>query len=139
MVTPNDDLANAVIQDLKAKGVGPHTIPTTGQDGTLQGMENILEGYQCGSVLKPEFLEAQDAVALATILRAHATPPHSLINATAVDPANSKIKEPASLVTPVWVTPANMAKTVIRDGFIPASTLCTAVGNKLCAQHGIKP
>ena len=38
-------------------------------------MENILQGYQCGSVYKPIYLEAQDAVALATILRAGKTPP----------------------------------------------------------------
>ncbi|GAB1692846.1 hypothetical protein [Krasilnikovia sp. M28-CT-15] len=38
-------------------------IPTTGQDATLRGMENILKGYQCGSVYKPVYIEAQDAVA----------------------------------------------------------------------------
>ena len=74
-VEANDGLANAVIGDLKAKGVGPKKIPTTGQDATLQGMEWILEGYQCGSVYKPIYEEAQDAVALATILRAGKTPP----------------------------------------------------------------
>ena len=73
VVTANDGLANAVITDLKAAGVGPKTIPTTGQDATLQGMENILTGYQCGSVYKQVYVEAQDAVALATILRAHKT------------------------------------------------------------------
>ena len=31
-------------------------------------MQNILEGYQCGSVYKPIYLEAQDAVVMATIL-----------------------------------------------------------------------
>ena len=38
-------------------------------------MEYILQGYQCGSVYKPIYLETQDAVALATILRAGQTPP----------------------------------------------------------------
>ncbi len=41
-------------------------IPMTGQDATLQGMQNVLAGYQCGSVYKPIYLEAQAAVALAT-------------------------------------------------------------------------
>jgi D-xylose transport system substrate-binding protein len=72
-VEANDGLANVVIQDLKNAGVAAKRLPTTGQDGTLQGMENILQGYQCGSVYKPISLEAQDAVALATILRTGAT------------------------------------------------------------------
>src|SRR5579872_6354375 len=62
-VEANDGLANAVITVLKNKGVGAKKIPTTGQDATLQGMENVLQNYQCGSVYKPIYLEAQDAVA----------------------------------------------------------------------------
>ena len=49
-------------------------------------MENILQGYQCGSVYKPIYLEAQDAVSLATILRAGKTPPAALVNATTTPP-----------------------------------------------------
>ena len=73
-VEANDGLAEAVVTDLKNKGVGPKKIPTTGQDATLQGMENILQGYQCGSVYKAVYQEAQDAVSLATILRAGRDP-----------------------------------------------------------------
>src|SRR5579863_60687 len=65
-IEANDGLANAVITDLKGAGVKPHTIPTTGQDATAQGMAWILEGYQCGSVYKAVYKEAQDAVAMAT-------------------------------------------------------------------------
>jgi len=67
-----------VITVLKGAGVKANTIPTTGQDATIQGMENVLQGYQCGSVYKPIYIEAQAAVALATILRAaDAGPPTS--------------------------------------------------------------
>ena len=71
-IEANDGLANAVITDLKGAGVKPNTIPTTGQDATAQGMAWILEGYQCGSVYKAVYKEAQDAVAVATILLAGA-------------------------------------------------------------------
>src|SRR2546425_9813816 len=74
-IEANDGLGNAVIQVLKNNGVKANTIPTTGQDATLQGMANVLQGFQCGSVYKPIYLEAQAAVALATVLRAGATPP----------------------------------------------------------------
>jgi D-xylose transport system substrate-binding protein len=136
-IEANDGLGNAVITDLKNKGVPKNTIPTTGQDATLQGMENVLQGYQCGSVYKPIYLEAQDAVAVATYLRAGQTPPTSLMNGTTVDPKDSTISEPASLLTPLWVNGANMESTVIKDNFIKASDLCAAVGQSVCTAAGI--
>jgi D-xylose transport system substrate-binding protein len=126
-----------VITDLKGDGVKPKTVPTTGQDATAQGMAWILEGYQCGSVYKAVYKEAQDAVALATILLAGDTPPAALLNGTTTDPANSSITEPASLLTPVWVTKANMEATVVKDGFDPASAICAIAGAALCTQDGI--
>jgi D-xylose transport system substrate-binding protein len=136
-IEANDGLANAVITDLKADGVKPGKVPTTGQDATAQGMAWILEGYQCGSVYKAVYKEAQDAVAMATILLAGDKPPAALLNSTTVDPADSSITEPASLLTPVWVTKANMEATVVKDGFDPASAICAIAGAALCTQDGI--
>ncbi|HET9078675.1 MAG TPA: substrate-binding domain-containing protein [Acidimicrobiales bacterium] len=139
-VEANDGLANAVIGVLKNKGVGPKKVPTTGQDATLQGMEWVLQGYQCGSVYKPIYVEAQDAVALATFLRAGQTPPSSLVNATTTPPKNvAGSPQPASLLTPTWVTSANMNDTVIKDQFISATALCSAVGSAACSSAGITP
>jgi D-xylose transport system substrate-binding protein len=137
-VEANDGLANAVIGALKNAGVGPKKIPTTGQDATLQGMENVLNGFQCGSVYKAIYLEAQDAVTVATFLRAGQTPPSALMNATTTPPKGvAGNPQPASLLTPIWVDATNMASTVIKDGFISASTLCTAVGKSVCQAAGI--
>jgi len=139
-VEANDGLANAVIGDLKNDGVGPKKVPTTGQDATLQGMENILDGYQCGSVYKPIYEETQAAVSLATILRAGKTPPSSLVNSTTTPPKGvTGTTQPAILLTPEWVNAANMNSTVINDQFISASTLCTAVGTSVCTAAGITP
>jgi D-xylose transport system substrate-binding protein len=137
-IEANDGLANAVITDLKTAGVKANTVPTTGQDATAQGMAYILQGYQCGSVYKAVYKEAQDAVSLATILLAGATPPAALLNGTTVDPANSSITEPASLLTPVWVTKANMESTVVADKFDTASAICTIAGASTCSAAGIK-
>src|SRR6202165_4755699 len=52
-VEANDGLGNAVIQVLKNKGMPAQKVPTTGQDATLDGMVNVLQGFQCGSVYKP--------------------------------------------------------------------------------------
>jgi D-xylose transport system substrate-binding protein len=136
-IEANDGLANAVITDLKTAGVKPDKVPTTGQDATPQGMAWILEGYQCGSVYKAVYKEAQDTVALATILLAGDKPPSALLNGTTVDPVDSSITEPASLLTPVWVNKANMEATVVKDGFDPAESICTIAGASLCTADGI--
>jgi len=137
-VEANDGLGNAVIQVLKNSGAKPKTIPTTGQDATLQGMENILQGWQCGSVYKAIYLEAQDAVALATVLRASQTPPTALVNGTTTPPSGvTGSQQPASLLTPIWVDATNMNSTVIKDKFVDATALCGAVGASVCQAAGI--
>jgi D-xylose transport system substrate-binding protein len=137
-IEANDGLANAVITDLKTDGVKAGKVPTTGQDATAQGMAWVLEGYQCGSVYKAVYKEVQDAVSMATILLAGQTPPAALLNGTTVDPANSSISEPASLLTPVWVTKANMESTVVKDGFDTAKAICAIAGASVCTTAGIK-
>jgi D-xylose transport system substrate-binding protein len=139
-IEANDGLAQAVITDLKNTGVGPKKIPTTGQDATLQGMVNILQGFQCGSVYKPVYKEAEDAVAVATILRAGlAVPPRLLNGTTSPGPGASGNTQPASLLTSTWVTASNMQATVIKDKFVDASAICSAAGASACSQAGITP
>lgn len=137
-VEANDGLANAVITDLKNSGVAAKKIPTTGQDATLQGMINTLQGFQCGSVYKAVYLEAQDAVAVATILRAGLTPPSALVNGTTKPPSGvTGSPQPASLLTPTWVDSSNMGSTVIKDQFVDAKALCSAVGASVCSANNI--
>jgi len=137
-VEANDGLGNAVINVLKSKNVPAKKIPTTGQDATLQGMVNVLQNYQCGSVYKAVYQEAQDAVALATILRAGQTPPSALLNGTTSPPQGvSGTQQPASLLTPVWVNAANMNDTVIKDQFVDKTALCNAAGAAACTAAGI--
>jgi D-xylose transport system substrate-binding protein len=137
-VEANDGLGNAVVQVLKNKGIPPKRIPTTGQDATLDGMVNVLTGFQCGSVYKPIYLEAQDAVALATVLRAGQTPPSGLLNSTTSPPSGvSGSTQPASLLVPKWVDVTNMKDTVIADKFIDSSALCSKAGATACSAAGI--
>ena len=137
-IEANDGLANAVIQVLKNKNVPAKKIPTTGQDATLDGMVNVLTDYQCGSVYKAVYLEAQDAVALATVLRAGLTPPAALVNGTTSPPSGvTGSQQPASLLVPIWVDKSNMAKTVIADKFVDSATLCSKAGASACSAAGI--
>ncbi len=136
-IEANDGLASAVITDLQGDGVKAGTVPTTGQDATAQGMAYILEGWQCGSVYKAVYKEAQDAVAMATILLAGDTVPTALLNGKTTDPTDSSITEPASLLVPVWVNASNMEQTVVKDGFDTASAICALAGATLCTKDSI--
>jgi D-xylose transport system substrate-binding protein len=136
VITPNDDNANAVISVLQKNKVPPKTFPTTGQDASPSGLQNILKGYQCGTVYKPIYLEAQAAAALAMYLRAGQTPPPSLVNATTKDTTLGKDIQ-SVYTTPIWVTTDNMADTVVKDGAVKVSDLCAGNLQTACTAAGI--
>jgi len=133
---PNDENGAPIIHYLQNKGIKPQTFPVTGQDATLTGLQNVISGYQCGTVYKPVYLEAQAAVALAMYLRAGVTPPASLVTRTAKD-VNTGANVPSILLKTEWVTPQNMNATVIKDNFVPASQLCAGSFKADCAKYGI--
>mgnify|MGYP001112352660 CR=1 FL=1 len=136
VVTPNDDNANAVISYLKTLRIPANKFPTTGQDATLTGLQNVLSGYQCGTVYKPIYLEAQATAALAIYLRAGQQPPKELVNGTTKDSQQGK-DVPSVLLTPVWVTPSNMNETVVKDQFVDAGKLCAGKMADACKTAGI--
>jgi D-xylose transport system substrate-binding protein len=135
-VIPNDETGAPIISYLESHGVKPKSFPTTGQDATLTGLQNILAGYQCGTVYKPIYLEAQAAVALAMYLRAGKTAPSSLLNATTTDPT-THTSVPSVLLAPEWVTPSNMNATIVKDNFVPAKQLCAGKFATACKAAGI--
>jgi D-xylose transport system substrate-binding protein len=137
LLAPNDENAAPIISYLQSLHIKPDTFPITGQDATLVGLQNILAGYQCGTVYKPIYLEAQAAVALAMYLRAGKTPPSSLVNGSTTD-STSNTAVPSVLLSPEWVTPANMNSTVISDQFVPAQQLCVAQYAAACKAAGIQ-
>jgi len=121
---PNDENARPIISYLRQhQGIKAWTFPTTGLDATLNGLRRILIGYQCGTVYKPIYLEAQAAAALAMYVWAGARPPIGLVNWSVTDPLTNR-SVAAALLTPVWVTRRNMKSTVVADGFVTQSDLC---------------
>src|ERR1700677_5054236 len=136
VLTPNDENAAPIITYLQRKGVKAKTFPVTGQDATLVGLQNILSGYQCGTVYKPIYQEAQAAAALALFLRAKQSPPSSLVNGSTKDPGSGTMV-PSVLLVPEWVTTQNMNSTVIADKFVPAGSLCSGQYADDCKSAGI--
>ena len=124
VLAPNDNNAAAIITYMQGQGLKPQTIPTVGQDAQLTGLQNIISGYQCGTVYKPIWEEAQGAAALAIYLRAGLKPPSGIVNGTTRDTVRN-LNVPSTLLTPEWATAATLEGTVIKDGQVTAAQLCT--------------
>jgi D-xylose transport system substrate-binding protein len=140
VITPNDDNANAVISVLQKNNIPANTFPTTGQDAAPAGLQNILKGYQCGTVYKPFYAEAQAAAALAIYLRAGVTPPSTLVNDTTKDTEIGQDIQSVYTV-PVWVTTDKVADVIADSnttGVGPtAKDVCTGALQSACTQAGI--
>ena len=134
VLSANDTMAGGIIARMKANGTAGQ-VPVTGQDASTEGLQNILLGYQCGSVYKNTNLEAKAAsdLAIALIKGEDAS---SLATGSVKDTQTGE-DVPSALATPVWVTKDNV-QTVIDDGFASAADICTGPVAKACTEAGIK-
>jgi D-xylose transport system substrate-binding protein len=133
VVSANDTMAGGIIARLKAAGAAGQ-IPVTGQDASVEGLQNILLGYQAGTVYKNTDLEADAASQLAIAL-INGDDTSSLANGSVTDPDTNE-EVPSSLATPVWVTLDNI-QTVFDDGFAAYADVCTGEVKAACDEAGI--
>ncbi|GAA0440604.1 sugar ABC transporter substrate-binding protein [Actinoplanes capillaceus] len=132
VLAANDGLGNAAIQVLKRNKLNGK-VPVTGQDATVQGLQNILAGDQCMTVYKAIKKEADAAAELAIALAKQETP--STATKTVTDP-ETKAEVKSVLLAPQSITVANV-KDVVADGFVTKEELCTADFAEACTKAGI--
>jgi len=120
----NDGMANSVIASLKAKKLNGKVL-VTGQDATVAGIHNILTGDQSMTVYKAISKEADATISLIKALAA-GTDTASLTNGATVKTSDGT-PIPSILETPVAVDKANIASTVIADGFVTKSDVCAGL------------
>jgi D-xylose transport system substrate-binding protein len=123
VLAANDNIAGAVVADLKAKGLKP--IPLSGQDATAQGVQYILAGWQTGTVYKYVPDEA-NAAAAAAIALLHGKTPKSTTTRK-----NGTKNEPTLALPVVWITKANY-KRLFTDKFLKKSEVCIGDYAKYC-------
>jgi len=131
VLAANDGLGNAAISVLKRNGLNGK-VPVTGQDATVQGLQNILAGDQCMTVYKAIKQEANEAAKLAISLFKGET----VSGLDSVKDTESGKDVPSKLLTPVAITKANV-KAVIDDGYVTKAELCTAAFAAACTAAGI--
>jgi D-xylose transport system substrate-binding protein len=132
VLAANDGLGNAAIQVLRKNKLNGQ-VPVTGQDATVQGLQNILAGDQCMTVYKAIKKEADAAAGLAVALAKGRTP--TAATSVLKDPESGK-DVPTVLLTPVAITKESV-KDVIADGYVTKAKVCTAEFATACAGAGI--
>jgi D-xylose transport system substrate-binding protein len=131
VLAANDGLGNAAIAILKKNKVNGK-VPVTGQDATVQGLQNILNGDQCMTVYKAVKKEADAASALAIGLAKgeKKTAPNTI-----KDPEGNR-DVPAVLLQPVSIFKDNV-KDVVADNYVSKEELCTGPYAAKCTEAGI--
>jgi D-xylose transport system substrate-binding protein len=130
VLAANDGLGNAAISALKQRKL--KQIPVTGQDATLEGLQNILNGDQCMTVYKAIKKETDASAALAIQLLKGETPS----NATAsVNNGNKDV--PSILLEPVAVTKDNMKDYIGEADFPKKEDICAGKVAEKCTAAGL--
>ena len=131
VLAANDGLGGAAISILEANGQDGK-VPVTGQDATVEGLQNVLAGTQCMTVYKSA---TQEAAALAEVAIALANGDEAETTGTTVDSSDDS-EVPSILLTPQAITKDNVGD-VIDDGGQKAEDVCTDAFAKMCKAAGI--
>jgi D-xylose transport system substrate-binding protein len=131
VLAANDGLANSVIQILERNNAAG--IPVTGQDATVEGLQNILAGNQCMTVYKSVRDEANALAELAV----------ALLNGEEgettgeVEDTEGGRQVPSVLLEPQAIFRDNVSD-VVEDDFVSAEELCTGEFAEACTELGIE-
>jgi D-xylose transport system substrate-binding protein len=130
VLAANDGLGNAAISALKQRKL--KQIPVTGQDATLQGIQNIVNGDQCMTVYKAIKKEADAAAALAVSL-AKGEDPTGVTGSV----NNENRDVPSVLLKPVAVTKENIKEYLGEPDFPNAAEICAGKLASKCKALGL--
>jgi D-xylose transport system substrate-binding protein len=128
VLVANDGLSLAAQAVLADAGL---TVPTTGQDATVDGLRAILQGTQCMTVYKPVVEEANGAVAAAAALLSGAdltTVANATINNEVAD-----IPYVQAQIQPIFIADV---KKPVSDGFVDVAEVCKDIQD-LCDANGV--
>ena len=124
VLAPNDNNAASIIAILDKNGL---TVPVSGQDASIAGLQNVLLGKQFATVYKPFTIEAEAGAAMAISILKGEVP---ATNKTLADGTPFLALDPISVG-------ADQVKDVVAAGDASVEDLCTADVAAACAKYGI--
>jgi D-xylose transport system substrate-binding protein len=132
VLAANDGIAAAAISTLKQHNL---TIPITGQDATIQGIQYILQGTQCLTIFKDVSKEANAAAQLAIdLIKGNTAAANALASGSLSDPKNGRTIP--SLLLPAQVIMKNNVEDVVKAGALTAAQICAGI-QALCTANGV--
>jgi D-xylose transport system substrate-binding protein len=123
VLAANDNIAGAVVADLKAKGLKP--LPLSGQDTTAGGVQYIIAGWQSGTVYKYVPNETAAAAAAAVALINGSKPKSNGFR------MNGSKKEPTLALPVQWITKSNY-KQLFTQGWLKKNQVCIGTYAQYC-------
>jgi D-xylose transport system substrate-binding protein len=125
VLAPNDNNAASIIAILDKNGL---TVPVSGQDASVAGLQNVLLGKQWATVYKPFSIQAKAGAELAIALLKGEKPT-----------TNKKLEDgtPFLALDPISTT-ADKVKDVVAAGDAKAADICTADVAAACEKYGVK-
>jgi len=131
VLAANDGLGGAAISILEGNGQAGK-VPVTGQDATVEGLQNVLAGTQCMTVYKSA---TQEAGALAEAAIALVNGEDAETTGTTEDSEGGR-DVPSILLEPQSITKDNVGD-VIDDGGQKVEDVCAGKFADMCTEAGI--
>jgi D-xylose transport system substrate-binding protein len=132
VLAANDGIAAAAITTLKQHHV---TVPVTGQDATIQGIQYILQGQQCLTIFKDVRKEADAASKLAIdLIKGDTSAAKALATGSLKDPKNGRTIP--SVLLPAQVITKSNVKDVISAGALTKAQICKGI-TAACTAAGL--
>ena len=111
VLSANDGMAGGIIAALKAQGKAGK-VPVTGQDASLEGLQNIIRGYQGMSVFKDFRLQAPAAAKITA----------ALLSGKSLPGINKHVQNGAgsipAVILPVHSIDKTNLSTLVKNGYI---------------------
>ncbi|HET6939719.1 MAG TPA: substrate-binding domain-containing protein [Nocardioides sp.] len=136
VLAANDDIANAVIGVLKQQGADGK-VAITGQDASIEGLQNIVTGKQSMTVFKNVTLEANAAAALAISLIAGTDPAEAGLTLAPFEDPQAPDHQLQALLLPAQVITQANVQDVIDAGALTAADICKGIESD-CSKLGIQ-
>jgi len=136
VLAANDDIANAVIGVLKNEGADGKVV-VTGQDSSVEGLQNVITGKQSMTIFKNVTLEAGAAAALAISIISGTDPAEAGITLSPFEDPQAPEHELQALLLPSQVITQANVQDVIDAGALTADEICAGIEDD-CSELGIE-
>jgi len=136
VLAANDDIANAVIGVLKQQG-GEGKVVITGQDASVEGLQNVVTGKQSMTIFKNVTLEAGAAAQLAISLISGTDPAAAGMTLAPFEDPQAPDHKLQALLLPSEVITQGQVQDVIDAGALTADDICSGIEDD-CTKLGIK-